>query len=344
LRKLLADTHGDLNGSNALTRLGEALAALTGKGAGLRDAFHNKKVSNTSTEMHDRSEVLTGAAYRIFLTIYGELKTELGAEEALRRAGQIMGFFLTGAADYTPENQMTLEDVAKAYLKVDKEFFDSRYHAMLVDEFTRREIFDANSVSEWQAHEAANPQLWLHPRWPDQKVEELVQANQDKLGIGPGFGLKLQSVTRINHRRPARDPEQTIVRVQLTQGRGDDATPLDNHGILVFHASGMLTDYHSPLPPGEQASLLPDALSQAQATALIGQASQLSLDERGAPLSIVRRPDGQLTIEARVMRGDGLNAYMEVFTLDNPRGERREIVIPPVPPDKRLPIPDDLLK
>ena len=31
---------------------------------------------------------------------------------------------------------MTLEDVAKAYLKVDKEFFGGRYHAMLVDEFT----------------------------------------------------------------------------------------------------------------------------------------------------------------------------------------------------------------
>jgi hypothetical protein len=344
LRKLLADTHGDLNGSNALTRLGEALAALTGKGAGLRDAFHNKKVSNTSTEMHDRSEVLTGAAYRIFLTIYGELKTELGAEEALRRAGQIMGFFLTGAADYTPENQMTLEDVAKAYLKVDKEFFDSRYHAMLVDEFTRREIFDANSVSEWQAHEAANPQLWLHPRWPNQKVEEMVQANQDKLGVGPDLGLKLQSVTRINHFRRGIGPAQTIVRVQLTQGRGEGATPLDNHGILVFHASGMLTDYNSPLPPGEQASLLPDVFAQAEAITMIGQAHQLSLGERGAPLSLVRSPAGRLTVEARVMRGEGLNAWMEVFTLDNPRGERREIVIPPVPPDKRIRIAEDLLR
>jgi hypothetical protein len=172
----------------------------------------------------------------------------------------------------------------------------------------------------------------------------MVQANLDKLGVGTDFGLKLQSVTRINHFRRGIGPAQTIVRVQLTQGRGEGATPLDNHGILVFHASGLLTDYHAPLPPGEQASLLPGAFAQAQAMALIGQANQLNLDKRGAPLSIIRRPDGQLTVEARVMRGDGLNTYMEVFTLDNPRGERREIVIPPVPPDKRIPIPDDLLK
>ncbi|MGH9841283.1 MAG: hypothetical protein ACREEM_21215 [Blastocatellia bacterium] len=344
LRQILAETHGDLNQSNAITRFGEFLAVLAGEGTGIRNAFHDKKVSNTSPEEHDRSEVLTGAAYKFFLKVYGELKTEHGAEEALQKAGQIMGIFLTRANDYMPENQMTLEDVAKAYLKVDKEFFDYRYHAALVDEFTRREIFDAESVADWRAHEAATPMLWLHPQWPDNKIEQMVQANQDKLGIGPDFGLKLQSVTRINRFRPARGLEQTIVRVQLTLGRGDDAKPLDNYGVLAFHASGMLTDYHSPLPSGDPASLLPDIFSQAQAMAMIGQANRLSLDERGAPLSIVRSPEGQLTVEARVMRGDGINAYMEVFTLDNPRGERREIVIPPVPPDKRIRISDDLLK
>jgi hypothetical protein len=31
---------------------------------------------------------------------------------------------------------MTLEDVGKAYLKVDNEFFGGHYHAFLVGEFT----------------------------------------------------------------------------------------------------------------------------------------------------------------------------------------------------------------
>jgi hypothetical protein len=174
-------------------------------------------------------------------------------------------------------------------------------------------------------------------------VEQLIQANLDKLGVGPDFGLKLQSVTRINFLRRGIGPAQTIVRVQLTQGRGEGAKPLDNHGILVFRADGALADYHAPLPPRDATSLT-DAFSQAQAMAMISQASQFSLDQHGAPLSLVRRPDGQLTVEARVMRGEGINAYMEVFTLDNPRGERREIVIPPVPPSERIRISDDLLK
>jgi hypothetical protein len=346
IRKLLAETNGNLNQSNSMTRMGEAFAALIGQGTGLRDAFHDKKVSDTTNEMHQRSEVLTGAAYKFFLTVYSELQSEHGAEEGLRMAGQIMGTFLTHANDYMPENQMSLEDVAKAYLKVDKEFFDSRYHAALVEEFTRREIFDADSVSEWMEHEASMPQLWLQPWYPDLKVEELLQANYDKLGIGPDFGLKLQSVARRNRLMRTMGPEQIIVRVQLTHGRGEGATLLDNHGILVFHASGMLTDYHQPLAPGasSQAQAQAQSPEAIQLRTLFFQAKRLSLDQHSAPLSIVRGPDGQLTVEARVIRGTGLNAYMEVFTLDNPRGERREIVITPVPPDKRIHISDDLLK
>jgi hypothetical protein len=335
---------------NSLSSLVEAFAKLIGKGTGVREAFNDRKISDTTEEVHDRSEVLTGAAYKIFLAIYDGLKPELGAEEALRQAGQIMGFFLTRVADYTPENQLTLEDVAKAYLKVDKEFFDYRYHNLLVDEFRRREIFDADSEREWLAHEAATPKLWLHPQWQEDKVEQIVLGNLDKLGVGPDFGLKVQSVNRIEpfghvkERGPSRRPMQTIVRVQLTYGRGEGAQTLHNHGILVFNASGMLAEYHAPLTPDYFAPQLMDVFAQAQALSLLGHAAQLRLDQRGAPLSIVRKADGQLTVESRVMRGEGLNTYMEVFTLDNPRGERREIVVPPLPPDKRILISDDLLK
>ena len=205
--RLLAETNGDLNRSNSLTHICEAFAALIGSGTGIREAFNDKKISDTTEEVHNRSEALTGAAYKLFLTVYSRLKSERGRDdqEALVEAGDVMGLFLTRSTDYTPENKLTLEDIAKAYLKVDKEFFDSRYYDILVDEFTRREIFDADSVTEWMAHEAAVPQLrlphhdskywWLRRRPSDQEVERLLQANLDELGIGPDFGLKLQGLT-----------------------------------------------------------------------------------------------------------------------------------------------------
>jgi hypothetical protein len=315
-KNILKETEGNLFTSNHLSAIGEVFASLVGEGTALRDAFHNKTVSDTDDEVHDRSEVLTGAAYKIFERMYVDFTQNQGMTElqAIRKASDQMGLINTWATDFTPENTMTLDDVGKAYLKVDKEFFGSQYHIVLVNELTRREIFGADSVAEWLAHEAALPELRLPQPASEQAVDGLVQANLDNLGIGPDFGLILQSVTS------DRRFKQTIVRVQLTEGRGSDAPLFDNHGILTFRADGTLADYHSPLPS--------DFFSHAQALALIDLAKQFGLHLHGAPLSIVRKPDGQLTVEARVMRGSGMNTYIEAFTLENPWGEFREIITP----------------
>jgi len=320
---LVQEVGGDFLKSNSLTRFGEWFAGLTGQGSGWRDAFHSKKVSDTSDEEHDRSEVLTGAAYNIFATLYGRLKNQGMSEmNAVEAAGEIMGTFLTRSTDFTPENTMTIEDVAKAYLKIDRELFGSRYRDVLVSEFVGREIFDANSEAEWMEHEARIPNLRLH-RSTDQDIEQLVRANLDRLGIGLDFGLKLQSVIRDNRLG------QTIVRVQVTDGRGNDATLLENHGILVFRSDGTLADYHSPLPSDEGLNV--QSRMQVQARGLMEEAKRMGIDQRGARLSIVRMQDGRLTIEARVMRTEGSNCWVEAFTLEHPEGARREVIIPTIP-------------
>ncbi len=333
VQSLLAETNGNLHKSNSLTRMVEAFAAVTGEGTSIRDAFHDKKVSDTDKEIHNRSEVLTGAAYKIFLTIYDGLKIELGDKQALRQAGQIMGVFLMHSTDYTPENQMTLEDIGKAYLKVDKEFFGSRYHNALMDEFKRREVFDAKSEHEWMVHEDSLPYIYFSRQSSGQDVEDLLQANAAILGIGQDFGLKLQSMVRDNRFG------QTIIRAQLTLGRGEIAQPLDNHAILVFRADGSLADYHAPLQPYPSLQ----ARETVQLRSLISQAKRLHLHQHGAAISIVRKANGQWTAESRMPRGEGLNSYLEVFTPENPHGERREILISPLPPDKRISIPGDIL-
>ena len=343
VQKLLAETQGDLNCSNSLTRLVEIFGFLTGTDRPTRDAFHDKKVSDTGEEVHDRSEVFTGAAYKTFVAIYNSLKEEAGTEQALQTAGQIMGVFLMRASDFTPENKFTLEDVGKAWLKVDQEFFQGRYHALLVNEFLRREIFQAGSEGDWLAHEADLPGLHVPRSWPDKRIEAYILARQSDLGIGPEFGLQVQSITRTSDSGMSAALEQTIVRVQLTEGSGPGATPMENHGILVFRADGTLADYYSPLP-GDSNRVARDYFAQVQAMAAIGKAKQARMTRLGVPLALVRLPDGHITVEARVMRGEGLNAYMEVFTSGNPRGERREILISPLPPNKQLRVSDDLLR
>ena len=325
VRGLLAETSGNLSTSNSLTRMAEAFAALVGRGTGLRDAFNDLKISDTSDEIHDRSRVLTGGIYKVFTLIYDGLKNGqgLGEPAALSEAGDIMGIFLAHTNNFTPENEVTLEDVGKAYLKVDKEHYDGRFKNMFIAEFITREIFDGNSVAEWMAHEAAVPDLRLPRDASDRKVDKLIQTNLDRLGIGPDFGLKLQSVTRETRFG------QTIVRVQLTDGRGDGADLLENHGILVFRADGTLSDYYSPLPSDETSQI--SVQSNVEGPALVNQAKRFGLDQRGGLLSIVRRQDGKLAVEVRVMRSEGIYCWLEVFSLEHPEGERREVIVPTIP-------------
>jgi len=307
-RALIGDA--GLGASNGLSRMGEAFGYLVGTGEPLRDAVNEATVSTTSPEVHDRSEVLTGALYRLFVSIYDDLSRQ--SADGLKEAGARMGIFLTRAADYTPENAVTLADVGKAHLKVDAELFGGRYRDRLVKEFKRREIFDLGSFGEWQAHEAALPKLRLPLGSGPSQAAKLLRQSLGQLGIGRDLGLIVQSVTRDERFR------QTIVRVQLTHGRDAAATPLDNHGILVFRENGTLADYHAPVPP--------DGTFQAQALALLDQARELGLDRRGAPLSIVKKANGRAGVEARVVRGEGPSVWVDAYTLEAPHGERRDVV------------------
>src|SRR5690606_1645088 len=109
-KNLIKETGGDLNRANSVSAIGEVFAALVGEGTGLREAFPNKKVSTTSPEYHDRSEVLTGAAYKVFVQIYNDHLLEgLDPVDAVMKSADIMGTLLVRAADYTPENTMSLK-------------------------------------------------------------------------------------------------------------------------------------------------------------------------------------------------------------------------------------------
>jgi hypothetical protein len=323
-RMLLAEVHGNLLSSNSLSRTGEAFAALVGQGTALRDAFHGKTVSTTSPEVHDRSEVLTGALYRIFVDVDADLLRQgMIPLRALQEAGRMMGLFAIRAGDFVPENSVTLEDVAKGYLKVDKELFGGRYRGRLAAEFRRRQIFDSSSLGEWLAHEGSVPKLALPFGASKADVGQWVEEHLADLGIGPAFGLVVQEVIR------DRGFGQTIVRVQLTEGRGAESTALGNAGILVFRAGGTLADYHPPLIPGaEGGGAPPTRLVEAQSAVAQGalrEARALGLDRVSAPLMLVRRADGELAVEAHVIGGEGLESWVMVYDAEHPEGRRIDV-------------------
>ena len=73
------------------------------------------------------------------------------------------------------------------------------------------------------------------------------------------------------------------------------------------------------------------AQSMVHAMTLVNQARQFGLDRRGGLLSIVRGSDGRLSVEARVLRSEGLNCWAEVFSVRHPEGERRKVIVPTIP-------------
>lgn len=322
VKQILKETRGDLHQQSALTAIGESFAYLVGEGTGIREAFHNKTISTTSDQFHDRSEVLTGAAYKIFHRIHkAQVAAGMPEEESIAKAANVMGTFLARSTDFTPENTMTLEDVAKAYLKVDKEYFGGQYHALLAAEFERREIFtvadpNANttsSVEEWKAHEANLPQLTLTGQTPE-AAEALVKANLEKLDIGPEFGLELQSAQQ-------NASGELVVRVELTRGRGDDAQPLANQGVLVFRADGSLADYQPVMPNG---------LRDGEALQLLDAAKQAGLDQQGK-VGFVPKDGGGWTVQVVVPKEEGAasgaktpGGYLQVYDLEHPEGRRVE--------------------
>lgn len=302
--KLLEETGGDFSKSNALSRIAEAYGTLNGTQDGaLRDAVNTLKVSDTSTQFHERSEVLTGAAYKVFQGVFEGLKQEgRSPAEALREAGNVMGTFLMRTTQHTPENAMSLEDVGKAYLKVDQEYFGGKYRGLLEGELTARGILTPASLKAFAAHEAMTPRLVLTDR-SREGISQLLKDHQEQLNLGGGFGGKLTSFH-------TDDRGQTVVRFQLERA----GAVANNHAVMVFRADGSLMDYQNPMP----ASLEP-----AKAAALLDQARSLGLHRQGT-LQLVATAEGGFTVQAVREERRGSDPHLQVFTLENPRGARAE--------------------
>ena len=315
---LLTEINGDPGKSNSLTRIGEAFAVLVGGGNSIRDAYQDLKVSNTSPEVHDRSQVLTGASYKIFQSVYQDQIAKGRSQlDALQVAGDVMGTLNTRATEHVPHDSLSLEDVGKAWLKVDKEYFKGKYSSVISEELKRREIFDDGSVNEFKAHEAALPKLNLWGQKNDDAVNSLVKNNLTKLGIGSGYDLQVT-----NHELDDNGAQIVHVRLRQLPGKGKAPIELDNDGILTFRPDGSLMDYQSPLPPGATTKDLGPILDAGRAA---------GVDQHGVPMGVRRKEDGSLTAVAFFMKPGDVGAgnlgetKVDTWSLDNPDGETTKL-------------------
>jgi hypothetical protein len=313
---ILAENGGDMSKPSALTKMLEAFGPIPfpagpGDSSGpLRSTIHDLTVATTSPEEHERGEVLNGAMYEVFQDVFKSFKADgLTDDEALARSGDAMGKLLVRSTDYTPDNTVSLEDVGKGYLKVDKELFGGRFGASISRALEKRGIFDRGSVAEFQQHEASLPRVQLSPGATQADVERLIQQNQDALGARPGFGLSFQGMEQDEQGR-------TIVRVGLMEGRDANAKLVGNTGTLVFRPDGTLEDSMSAWPS--------ESLTGTQAKALLDEGRRLGLDRQGI-MSLVPRANGSFTVKV-FFTVQGQDAHRKIFSLDDPKGHRVELV------------------
>ncbi len=167
---ILAENHGDLAKSNAVSRLAEQLAhALSDSGHpdvvvspdALRDAVNKFRyrapdtlpakspASKLSSESHNFSRVFSGAFYDLLVGIYGQLRKEtpsLTADAALAQARLDAGHLLAQGLLLAPKGDAAFKTIASSMLTANAQKFGGKYLAVLKKVFVGRRILTASAV------------------------------------------------------------------------------------------------------------------------------------------------------------------------------------------------------
>src|SRR3989441_554551 len=141
----VAITKANLHAKNYLSALAEQFGAALGRSAGLRNADNDLKLSQVSNEVHELSQVFTGAIYDILADIYAHERIQQGkvkdpAQILLEVAHKLCRLLLE-AIIKAPANGATFADVATAMLTISKAQGDPpAYRTFIHTRFAVREI------------------------------------------------------------------------------------------------------------------------------------------------------------------------------------------------------------
>ncbi len=138
---IIAESKADLHVKTFFSAVAEQFGeALFGRTTGLRNADNDLKLSEVTDEVHEISQVFTGAIYDIIADIFEDHhKPDLyDPAESLFRVGSHMTSLVISGILKGPDQNATYRDIAKNMIDLETEI---KWQEIIKNQFTRREIF-----------------------------------------------------------------------------------------------------------------------------------------------------------------------------------------------------------
>lgn len=140
---IIAESKGDLHTKTFFPAVAEQFGeALYGQTTGLRNADNDLKLSDTSNEVHEISQVFTGAVYDILADIFEDYHKpdEYDQAETLFRVGKHMTSLVIMSLLNGPNRNATYKDIAEKMIEIEPV---EKWKEFIRDEFTKREALGA---------------------------------------------------------------------------------------------------------------------------------------------------------------------------------------------------------
>ena len=140
---IIAESRADLHAKTFFPAVAEQFGeALYGHTMGLRNADNDLKLSDVSNQVHDISQVLTGAVYDILADIFDDYVKldEYDPTETLFRIGKHMTSLVLLSILDSPDQNVTYRDVAEKMIGIEPV---ERWKGFIQNRFAEREVVGA---------------------------------------------------------------------------------------------------------------------------------------------------------------------------------------------------------
>lgn len=136
---IIAESKADLHDKGFLSSMAEQFGEALGRSAGLRNADNNLKLSDVSTEVHDISQVFTGAIYNVLADMFQDSMklTHEDPAHTLFKVGDHLNSVLIGAILKSPKQNVTYKDVAEQMIALED---NPKWKDFIRQRFTEREV------------------------------------------------------------------------------------------------------------------------------------------------------------------------------------------------------------